>query len=64
MLLLLTDQLSGSPDTGLGSTEGRVVVSLDKKTLAADAWDRVARGLPMAGVAILRTVLTIGRAGR
>jgi hypothetical protein len=60
-------------DVGLGHTpdplildwaaqEGRVVVSLDKKTLAADAWERVARGLPMAGVAILRTVLTIGQA--
>jgi predicted nuclease of predicted toxin-antitoxin system len=37
--------------------ERRVVVSLDKKTLAADAWERVARRLPMPGVAILRTVL-------
>jgi len=42
--------------------EGRVVVSVDKKTLAADAWDRVARGLPMPGVAILRILLTIGHA--
>ncbi|HTU91300.1 MAG TPA: DUF5615 family PIN-like protein [Gemmataceae bacterium] len=42
--------------------EGRVVVSVDKKTLAADAWDRVARGLPMPGVAILRILLTIGQA--
>ena len=41
---------------------GRVVVSVDKKTLAVDAWDRVARGLPMPGVIILRIVLTIGRA--
>src|SRR5712692_3183948 len=41
---------------------GRVVVSVDKKTLAVDAWDHVARGLPMAGVAILRTFLTIGKA--
>ena len=39
-----------------------MVASLDKNTLAADAWERVARGLPMAGVAILRTVLTIGQA--
>jgi|SRR5579871_4834746 len=60
-------------DVGLGHTpdplilewaaqQGRVVVSVDKKTLAVDAWDRVARGLPMTGVAILRTLLTIGQA--
>ena len=42
--------------------EERVVVSVDKKTLAVSAWDRVARGLPMPGVAILRTILTIGHA--
>jgi hypothetical protein len=36
--------------------------SVDKKTLAVDAWDRVARGAPMPGVAILRTLLTIGQA--
>ena len=42
--------------------QGRVVVSVDKKTLAVDAWDRVARGLPMPGVAILRILLTIGQA--
>lgn len=60
-------------DVGLGRTpdpvilewaaqHGRVVVSVDKKTLAVDAWDRVARGLSMPGVAILRTILTIGQA--
>jgi predicted nuclease of predicted toxin-antitoxin system len=42
--------------------QGRVVVSVDKKTLAVDAWERVARGLPMPGVAILRTLLSIGQA--
>jgi predicted nuclease of predicted toxin-antitoxin system len=42
--------------------QGRVVVSVDKKTLAVDAWARVARGLPMPGVAILRILLTIGQA--
>ena len=42
--------------------QGRVVVSVDKKTLAVDAWDRVAHGLPMPGVAILRILLTIGQA--
>jgi Domain of unknown function (DUF5615) len=42
--------------------QGRVVVSVDKRTLAVDAWDRVARGLPMPGVAILRILLTIGTA--
>src|SRR6266478_2870418 len=42
--------------------QGRVVVSVDKKTLAVYAWDRVACGLPMPGVAILRTLLSIGAA--
>ncbi len=42
--------------------QGRVVVSVDKKTLVAFAWDRVARGIPMPGVLVLRTVLTIGEA--
>jgi hypothetical protein len=60
-------------DVGLGHTpdaiilewvaqQGRVVVSVDKKTLAVEAWNRVARGLPMPGVAILRTILSIGHA--
>jgi predicted nuclease of predicted toxin-antitoxin system len=42
--------------------QGRVVVSVDKKTLAVAAWERVARGLPMPGVAILHILLTIGQA--
>lgn len=42
--------------------QGRVVVSLDKKTLALDAWKRVERGQPISGVAILRVILTIGQA--
>jgi len=42
--------------------QGRVVISVDKKTLAVVAWDRVAHGLPMPGVAILRIILTIGQA--
>ncbi len=42
--------------------QGRVVVSVDKKTLAVDAWSRVINGLPMPGVAILRILLTIGQA--
>jgi predicted nuclease of predicted toxin-antitoxin system len=42
--------------------QGRVVVSVDKKTLAVDVWERVVRGLPMSGVVILRTLLTIGQA--
>ncbi len=60
-------------DVGLGHTpdpiileraaqQGRVVVSADKKTLAPDAWNRVARGLPMPGVVILRIFQTIGQA--
>ncbi|MBI3407323.1 MAG: hypothetical protein HY040_03070 [Planctomycetes bacterium] len=37
-------------------------MSVDKKTLAVDAWNRVAQGLPMPGVAILRIILSIGQA--
>jgi hypothetical protein len=54
-----------TPDPAIlewAAQQGRVVVSVDKKTLAAAAWDRVARGLPMPGVAILRILLTIGQA--
>ena len=57
--------LRQTPDTAIlewAAQEGRVVVSVDKKTLAVDAWDRVARGLAMPGVAVLRTILTIGQA--
>jgi predicted nuclease of predicted toxin-antitoxin system len=57
--------LANTPDAIIldwAAQQGRVVVSVDKKTLAADAWSRVARGLPMPGVAILRIVLSIGRA--
>ena len=35
---------------------------VDKKPVAVYAWDRVARGLPMPGVAILRILLSIGQA--
>ena len=57
--------LSHTPDPIIlewAAQQGRVVVSVDKKTLAVDAWDRVARGLPMPGVAILRILLSIGQA--
>src|SRR5579875_3019908 len=57
--------LRHTPDVQIlewAAQQGRVVVSVDKKTLAVDAWDRVARGLPMPGVAILRILLSIGQA--
>ena len=57
--------LTHTPDAAIlewAAQHGRVVVSVDKKTLAVAAWDRVARGLPMPGAAILRIVLTIGQA--
>jgi hypothetical protein len=57
--------LNHTPDPTIlewAAQQGRVVISVDKKTLAVAAWDRVARGLPMPGVAILRIVLTIGQA--
>jgi predicted nuclease of predicted toxin-antitoxin system len=40
----------------------RIVISVDKRTLPADAWVRVKQGLPMPGVVILRISLTIGTA--
>jgi hypothetical protein len=57
--------LSHTPDPDIlewAAQQGRVVVSVDKKTLAVAAWDRVARSEPMPGVAILRTILSIGQA--
>ena len=57
--------LAHAPDAVIlawAAEQERVVVSVDKKTLAVDAWDRVARGLPMPGVAILRIILAIGQA--
>ncbi len=57
--------LSGATDSAIlarAAREGRVVVSLDKKTLAAEAWHRVAQQLPMSGVAILRNLLTVAKA--
>jgi len=57
--------LAHTPDAVIlewAAQQRRVVVSVDKRTLAAHAWDRVAHGLPMTGVAILRTILTIGQA--
>jgi predicted nuclease of predicted toxin-antitoxin system len=59
--------LSNTPDRDIlqwAASEERIVVSVDKKTLPVDAWNRVALGLPMPGVAILRTVLSIGQAIR
>jgi len=58
-------RLGHTPDAAVlewAAQNGRVVVSVDKKTLAVDAWNRVAGGLPMPGVAILRILLTIGQA--
>jgi len=49
--------LSHTPDPMIlewAAKQQRMVVSVDKKTLAVSAWDRVARGLPMPGVAIGR----------
>ncbi len=41
---------------------GRLVVTRDKKTMPDFAWDRVAQGLPMSGVAVLLPRLAIGDA--
>jgi hypothetical protein len=57
--------LGRTPDAAIlewAAQHDRVVISVDKKTLAVVAWDRVARNLPMPGVGILRTLLSIGQA--
>jgi len=72
VLFVMCDQMQGqrlgaddpvayTPHLDRLAAEG-VVVSVDKKTLAVAAWNRVARGLPMPGVGILRTLLTVGQA--
>jgi predicted nuclease of predicted toxin-antitoxin system len=55
-----------TPDADIlewAAQQARVVVSLDKKTLTTDAWNRVANGQPMPGVIILRQhLITTGQA--
>lgn len=57
--------LRQTPDPDLlewAAQQGRVIVSQDKKTLAVNAWERVANNLPMPGVLLLRRHLTTGEA--
>lgn len=35
------------------AAEGRIVISHDERTMPAEAWDRIARGLPMPGLVIV-----------
>lgn len=52
------------PDPDLlawAAATGRVLVSLDRKTLIHHAQDRIGAGLPMAGVVLVRRSLTIGQ---
>ena len=42
--------------------EQRVLLTHDVTTMKQYAYERIAAGLPMPGVAILRTILTIGQA--
>jgi hypothetical protein len=44
------------------AADGRVVVTNDRKTMIAFARDRVASGLPMPGLLVLRPRVTIGAA--
>jgi hypothetical protein len=44
--------------------EGRQVFSRDRNTMTAEAWDRVARALPMPGLFIIPEEMTIGQAVR
>jgi hypothetical protein len=41
---------------------GRIVVTHDRNTMSGFAYDRVARGLPMAGVVVVSQDLAIGKA--
>jgi len=53
------------PDPDLlewAATAGRVLVSLDRKTLIRFAQDRIQARLPMPGIVLVRPSLTIGQA--
>src|SRR5262249_14909560 len=57
--------LRGAHDEALlewAAVNNRILISVDKRTLPADAWARVQQALPMPGVVILRISLTIGTA--
>jgi predicted nuclease of predicted toxin-antitoxin system len=42
--------------------EGRVLVTQDRNTMVGYAWDRVTNGLPMEGVLVRLTSMSIGQA--
>lgn len=42
------------------ATEGRIVITRDRRTLIGFAYDRVRAGLPMPGVFVLRRRISIG----
>lgn len=42
--------------------EGRIVLSHDRRTMVRHAYERMARGLPLPGVVIVRQTMPIGQA--
>jgi hypothetical protein len=44
------------------AAEGRQVFTRDRNSMTADAYDRVARGLPMPGVFVLPEHISLGKA--
>lgn len=57
--------LTQTPDPDIldwAASQGRVLVSNDRQTMIGFAYDRVRQGLPMPGLIILRSRLSIGQA--
>ena len=57
--------LQGATDPDVleaASREGRVLVTQDVRTMPAHAWDRVRRGLAMAGMIVVPQSLSLGDA--
>jgi hypothetical protein len=44
------------------ATQGRVLISRDRKTLVGKAYERVKAGLPLPGVIVFRHRMNIGQA--
>jgi predicted nuclease of predicted toxin-antitoxin system len=55
--------LSGAGDPMIlewAAREGRVLLTHDVRTMPDFVWERVARGLPLAGVVVIRDDLSVG----
>jgi hypothetical protein len=65
MVRVQDTQLIGAPDPlvlAWAATEQRVLLSHDLATLIGAAYERIARGEPVAGVIVVQQTLSIGKA--